>query len=199
MPPKRHLIITGTGRTGTTFLVQLMTELGMDTGFSDATSAVLPHCDAGMEIDIRSPQCPYVVKNPRLCHELAQVLRDGVAIIDHAIVPMRDMYAAAESRRAVRIRAGTMFGGGEIPGGLWDTDKPEGQEAVLATYFYQLLETIARHDVPVTLLHFPRLVNDADYLYRSSAPSSRVSTIRASARRSIGSRGRSSFTISTAA
>lgn len=31
--PKHHIIISGTGRAGTTFLVQLLTELELDTGF----------------------------------------------------------------------------------------------------------------------------------------------------------------------
>lgn len=31
-PPRRHVVITGTGRTGTTFLVALFTHLGLDTG-----------------------------------------------------------------------------------------------------------------------------------------------------------------------
>ena len=31
---KRHLIISGTGRAGTTFLVQLLTVLKRDTGFA---------------------------------------------------------------------------------------------------------------------------------------------------------------------
>jgi hypothetical protein len=30
---KRHILISGTGRAGTTFLVQLFTALGFDTGF----------------------------------------------------------------------------------------------------------------------------------------------------------------------
>lgn len=34
---KRHIIISGTGRAGATFLVQLFTALGIDTGFTDLT------------------------------------------------------------------------------------------------------------------------------------------------------------------
>ena len=30
---RRHLVITGVGRSGTTFLVELLTGLGLDTGF----------------------------------------------------------------------------------------------------------------------------------------------------------------------
>ena len=31
--PRRHLVTTGVGRSGTTYLVELPTRLGLDTGF----------------------------------------------------------------------------------------------------------------------------------------------------------------------
>jgi hypothetical protein len=49
---KHHVIISGTGRAGTTCLVQVLTALGLDTGFADLTSAVHANCHAGMEWDI---------------------------------------------------------------------------------------------------------------------------------------------------
>ncbi len=166
---RRHLIVTGTGRAGTTFLVQLMTVLGMDTGFANPSSGVFANCHAGMERDLRDPTCPYVVKDPRLCHTLDGILRHGIAAVDHAIVPVRDLYSASESRRAVSAKAG-VFADGAVPGGLWLTDTPADQEAVLADQFYQLMETLARHDIPSTILHFPRFVSDREYLYRKLVP-----------------------------
>lgn len=167
--PRRHLIITGTGRAGTTFLVQLMTALGMDTGFADISSGVFANCNAGMEWDLRDPACPYVVKDPRLCHKLDAILREGIAAVDHAIVPMRDLHSAAASRRAVTANAGVP-GADAVAGGLWLTDKPDEQEVVLAAQFYELAYTLARHDIPTTMLLFPRFVSDHAYLYRKLAP-----------------------------
>jgi hypothetical protein len=167
---RRHLIISGTGRAGTTFLVQLMTELGMDTGFADTRSGVFSNCDAGMERDIRDPDCPYVVKSPRLCHDLEAVLRDRSVVVDHAIVPIRNLYAAAESRRNVTLRSGTSFGSGEVPGGLWLTSRPDQQESVLAVQFHQLMLTITAFEIPITMLQFPRLIKDPNYLWEKLAP-----------------------------
>ena len=167
---RRHLIISGTGRAGTTFLVQLMTELGMDTGFADTRSGVFSNCDAGMERDIRDPDCPYVVKSPRLCHDLDAVLRDRSVVVDHAIVPIRNLYAAAESRRNVTLRSGTSFGSGEVPGGLWLTSRPDQQEFVLAVQFHQLMLTITAFEIPITMLQFPRLIKDPNYLWEKLAP-----------------------------
>jgi hypothetical protein len=166
---RHHLIITGTGRAGTTLLVQLMTALGMDTGFPDISSGVFPNCHAGMEWDLRDPACPYVVKDPWMCDRLDPILREGFVTVDHAIVPIRDLYSAAESRRSVSERAG-IPGNCTVAGGLWLTDNPEDQEAALAARLYQLFHTLARHDIPTTILDFPRFVADHDYLYRKLAP-----------------------------
>jgi hypothetical protein len=162
---KHHLVISGTGRAGTTFLVQLLTELGLDTGFPDPSSGVYANCNAGMEWDISHPDAPYIVKSPVLCEFLDDVLRDGRTVIDHVVVPMRDLYAAAESRRDVTRRADLALWGAAVPGGLWHTDQPEHQEAALAIQFHKLIETVAKHDVPITLLHFPRFIHDPQYLY----------------------------------
>ena len=49
--PVHKLVITGTGRAGTTFLVQLLTELGLDTGYAPGGGSedYYEHCSAGME------------------------------------------------------------------------------------------------------------------------------------------------------
>ena len=161
-PDKIHkLVITGTGRAGTTFLVRLLTELGLDTGYTAESwrQAYNPHCDAGLEHALNDPAAPYVVKNPMLCTELAGVLAGGEIVIDHALIPMRDLESAARSR----IRVGGA--NGNIPGGVVYTSDPARQKAVLAEGFHQLAHTLAAYDIPHTLLHFPRFARDPDYTY----------------------------------
>ncbi len=163
---KHHVIISGTGRAGTTCLVQVLTALGLDTGFADLTSAVQANCNAGMEWNLCHPNAPYLIKSPWLCDYLEEVLEHEDIVIDHAIIPMRDLYAAAESRRDVTARTDKTLYPGEIPGGLWHTTNPAEQEAVLAYQVYQLLYTLAKQDIPLVLLYFPRFIHDCDYLYR---------------------------------
>jgi hypothetical protein len=162
---KHHVIISGTGRAGTTFLVQLLTVLGLDTGFNDPASGIYSNCNAGMELDLRQSDAPYIVKSPWLCDYLDEVLKSGQVIVEHAIVPMRDLFAAAESRRKVSNEAGSGVSPDHVPGGLWHTTRPDDQEAVLTLQLYKLLNALAEHGIPVTLLHFPRLATDAEYLY----------------------------------
>lgn len=164
--PRRHLIISGTGRAGTTFLMQLFTELGLDTGYADSGSDIAPNCNAGMERDLRDPRAPYIVKSPWLCDFLDDVLKEGNVVIDHAIIPMRDLYAAAESRRRVTESSDARQFDGIVPGGIWHTDDPDAQEDVLAHEFYKLLFALAKHDVPTTMLYFPRFIHEPEYLFR---------------------------------
>lgn len=163
---RRHVIISGTGRAGTTFLVQLCTALGLDTGFSSIDEAVFLECNAGMERELAEENAPYIVKAPQLCASLDTILKERDIVIEHAIVPMRELTAAAESRRSVVHRNGADDRPTTVNGGLWGTSDPSKQESVLAEMLYKLIETIARHEIPLTLLSFPRLVHDRDYLLR---------------------------------
>src|SRR5262245_45403961 len=115
---RRHLLITGTGRAGTTFLVQLLGRLGLDIGFADPDGEIAPHCNAGLEWNLSDPNAPYVVKNPRLCDDLAGVLAAGGVAIDHVVIPIRDLHEAAESRRDVVRRVGAAPGE-RVIGGVW--------------------------------------------------------------------------------
>src|SRR5688500_5191699 len=162
--PMHHTILSGTGRAGTTFLVQLLTELGLDTGFPNAYAQIYPNANAGMERDIRDPQAPYIVKSPWLCDYLDEVLQGGEVVVDHAILPMRELYAAAQSRRNVTSQADPSLV--NVPGGLWHTKEPGNQETILAMQLYELAHTLAKHDVPLVLLLFPRLITDPNYLYQ---------------------------------
>jgi hypothetical protein len=163
---RHHTIISGTGRAGTTFLVQLFTVLGLDTGFAGAASDINENCNAGMEWDIRSEDAPYLIKSPWLCDYLDSVLSGGEIAIDCALIPVRDLFCAAESRRDVERRTDADLFPAGIPGGLWHTDEPEKQESILTEQFYRILHTLTRHDIPTVLLDFPRIVRDPHYLFK---------------------------------
>jgi hypothetical protein len=159
--PIHKIIITGTGRTGTTFLVQLLTELGLDTGYTRQSwpRDYFAHCEAGLERDILAAGSPYIVKNPEFCATLPALLATGHFAIDHVLVPIRELSEAAQSR----IRIGGADG--DVPGGLMGTADPAAQKGVLAENFHGLMHTLADHDIPYTLLHFPRFARDGDYAF----------------------------------
>lgn len=54
MSSRTHIVITGTGRSGTTFLIELLTQLGLETGFNasdiDIVSKKNHIARAGLEV-----------------------------------------------------------------------------------------------------------------------------------------------------
>ena len=155
------MVISGTGRAGTTFLVELLTSLGLDTGFTSHEASKLPKASfGGLESDIRKPSAPYIVKSPWLCDYMDEVIASGDIELEHLIVPVRALRDAAESRRRVSAM-------GCAAGGLWHTKSvSEGeQERVLAQKLYKLVLSAASIHVPVTLLQFPLLALDQEYLF----------------------------------
>lgn len=157
-PGPGKIIITGTGRAGTTLLVQLLTELGLDTGYTPETwrRDYNEHCAAGLEHDLADRSAPQIVKNPAFCETLPDLLAHGRVKVEHAIIPVRALDHATFSR----IRVG---GKGEIPGGLTGTREASGQKAALAENFHSLVHTLTVHDIPLTFLEFPRFARDAGY------------------------------------
>jgi hypothetical protein len=184
MTRRKHVIITGTGRAGTTFLVELLTHLGLDTGYTLERMRAKIHglARAGLEYDIRRDDCPYIVKAPGFCDYAEEVIRRGDIVIEHVFVPMRDLYSAAESRRFVENS--TLSGASflqrlaladtqqELIGGLVGTTstEPGKQEEILLRRIYALLLAMSEAMVPLTVMHFPKIVTDCPYLYAKLKP-----------------------------
>ncbi len=157
--PPAKILITGTGRAGTTLLVQILTDLGLDTGFApDAPIDERTH--AGLELPLDDPAGPRIVKSPTAIRRLDGLLASGRLRLEHVVVPMRDLDVAAASRvRNTRYGADLAS-----PGGLLGTRSAIRQREALALLQYELMYTLARYDVPNTLLVFPRFASDWRYL-----------------------------------
>ncbi len=155
------VVITGTGRAGTTLLVQVLTDLGLDTGYtSEAQADARVH--GGLEKDILAPDAPWIVKAPALSGQLGELIASGTVAVEHVIVPIRELDVAAASRvRSARYGANL-----RTPGGLIATPNATRQKSALAILEYELFYAVARFEIPLTLLHFPRFAQDWEYTYR---------------------------------
>lgn len=154
------VVIAGTGRAGTTLLVQVLSDLGLDTGF-DPLAPIDPRVNAGLERSLVGPDVPRIVKSPHLSRTLGALLDEGEVRVDHVIIPMRALDVAAASR----VR-NTKYGSDlHTWGGLLGTNRATRQPDALALMLADLLFTIARHDLDHTLLLFPRFVTDSAYLH----------------------------------
>lgn len=166
-----HIVISGTGRAGTTFLVELFTTLGMDTGFSDTASSdsYFPKANAGLERSLLDPDAPQIVKNPYFCDQVDAAVAAGIPI-SHVIIPVRRFEEAAASRIHVQQRTTGHQDGPAVAGGLWGTVTASEQLPILRQKFSSLVEALVRNDIPMTFLAFPRLTGDADYLFDKLSP-----------------------------
>jgi hypothetical protein len=166
------VVITGTGRAGTTLLMQILTRLGLDTGYTDIHEEIYDNCNAGMERLLDDPKAAYIVKSTHVFLQLERLLQSGRYRIDHAFIPIRNIDDAAASRIAVARNApqGLEGGGKPVPGGLYHCYHARGQKNALGRSLHKLLYTIASFDIPHTLLDFPRFARDARYLHNKLAP-----------------------------
>jgi len=115
-----------------------------------------------------------VVKNPRLSTMLSEVLGRGDILIDHAILPVRDLRHAATSRirteasgkvslfRRIRKRIRKKTA---VSGGLWNVHFPSQQENALRVALSEFVVSLAEHDISHTLIYFPRMIEDEEYLF----------------------------------
>ncbi len=154
------IVIAGTGRAGTTLLVQVLSDLGLDTGF-DPSAPIDPRVNAGLERSLVGSDVPWIVKSPNLSRTLGALLDGGEVRVDHVIIPIRALDVAAASR----VR-NTKYGSDlHTWGGLLGTNRATRQREALALMLAELLYTIARYDLEHTLLLFPRFATDAAYLH----------------------------------
>lgn len=179
--PSRHVIISGTGRAGTSFLVELLTHLGLDTGYApeELERRKFKMARAGLEHDIRKPGAPYIVKSPWFCDYSDEVLKRDDITIEHVFVPVRDLKAAAESRRFVTTQTVANMPllkrlwyrqfPKAVKGGVHTVDGEHLEEALLSQV-YNLALSLSGTTVPVTLLRYPKIVNDAYYLFQKLQP-----------------------------
>lgn len=169
------IFITGPGRSGTTFLVQLLTRLGFDTGFQPYNEVYVESWRAGCERNIpfdiatmsheelRSNLAdgPEIIKGPVWAYLLKYIYINKLAAINHVVMPIRDLSVSTESR----LDVGLEYGVGVVE---WvsDVDKHEVQENVLAMLVGKVLEVCYVYRIPLTLMRFPTIVFSEDYCYR---------------------------------
>lgn len=180
MGKRNHIVITGTGRTGTSFLMMLLTRLGLDTGFT--MDSLDQHIDkngrAGLEGNIRLDDAPYIIKSPHLSNYVEEVLAHPDIVLDHVFIPIRNIEEATQSRVHVSktaVKSKSIFkrifsSRRGHAGGMVKTSSPQKQELLLLKTLSHLLVELAASFVPVTFIQYPLLTQDARYLYDKMKP-----------------------------
>jgi hypothetical protein len=179
---KRHLMISGTGRAGTSLLVRWLAAMGLETHLQvHASPSWFNDANAGLEdlpLATAWETAPYVMKSPWLAEIIDTALADFGTAMDGVIIPVRDLLPAAASRVVQEVQSTyrknlwmtNLRQGyeqwGTTPGGVVFSLDAVDQARLLAVSFHRLVQRLVQADVPIVLLDFPRFARDADYLFR---------------------------------
>lgn len=170
------VFITGPGRSGTTFLVQLLTRLGRDTGFVPYQETYIDEwragCEIGPDTDVIETlpeelkrefnNAPRIIKGPVWSYLLKYLVSNDLLQIDHVVMPLRDLTDSTLSR----LDAGLEFLLDKDFVGMPGNSVEERQENVLVMLTGKVLEVCYVYQIPLTLMRFPQLVMDEEYCYR---------------------------------
>lgn len=181
---KEHVVITGTGRAGTTFLMELLTHLGLDTGFSSHKIELYKDkiSNAGLEKKVGESSGSYIMKDPSFVDYAEEVLTRENIRINHVFIPIRGITAVSASRRAnQKAQLGKLSWREKLLylrkpyrlyGSLLYTSslKKGVQEDVLIKKLFDLLLILSKYQIPVTFIQFPYLLSQPKYLYNKLAP-----------------------------
>lgn len=152
------IVITGTGRCGTSFLMHLFTALGFNTGYNlDECEQHLKRsgCDGGIEHSIGTElfNKSDIVKNPEWFYKPKLLDFD----IDYLIVPFRNLENVALSRELI---------GSDKYGGFWQgATNQSSQIRIDQKAFYEFMEYVVKADLEIMFLDFPRITTDFLYLH----------------------------------
>jgi hypothetical protein len=161
------IVITGTGRAGTTVLVRILDALGLDTGIdSGKLLPYMPGVRAGLECRVDDPDAPTVVKDMTLGFRMREILESDEVSIAHVLIPTRQLDVAVASRVRAADYGRLPFRRGALTGTLHATE----QEQVLVRMRDEILGALDDYEVPYTTLEFPRFATDAAYAREKLAP-----------------------------
>lgn len=156
------VMVTGTGRCGTTLIIKIFSFVGMNTGYTleDYTDGIDTGCNAGMERPVMSRFT--VLKNPLFLSLVPNILEE--IRIKYMIVPIRDYVASAESRK--RHTEMGLKGGGFVNG----AKDIESQVVLYNKAMAKFVLDITKYDVPTIFLDFDRMISDRKYVWNKLKP-----------------------------
>ena len=173
MEMQESILITGTGRCGTTFLVALFTLIGMETGFSRETLKENIHdkTKGGLE---KNPGEYKIIKNPGFIFMIEEYILQTKQVPKLVIIPVRNFTEAAESRYKNTEEQGLM--NDDMPkeltsskgaGGLWNANTKEEQILFYNKCMAEYIQVMTRYDIPTKFIDFYRMTMNSRYLFET--------------------------------
>lgn len=149
------ILITGTGRCGTTFLIKLFTFLNFDTGFTKENyySSISKNCNSGMEKKYNENY--YILKNPTFMRNIEYIAKDTSIKIKYVIIPVRDLVASAKSR----------VKHGHQDGGLWNAKDEFTQIKFYKDIIANYISVSTKYEINTIFIDFDKMVTEPSYLF----------------------------------
>jgi hypothetical protein len=149
------VLITGTGRCGTTFLMKLFSFLDFNTGYNrkNYKLSISPNCNSGMERQYKDIY--YILKNPTFINDIEDIVKDATIKIKNVIIPIRDLKLSAISR----------VKHGKQNGGLWNAEDELSQINFYKNILTNYILISTKHEINTTFIDFDKMVNDKAYLF----------------------------------
>lgn len=150
------ILITGTGRTGTSFLMTILTFLKLDTGFDESEfedvskkvgkAGFEKHLDTGHEF----------IKNPAYSTRVSEMVKLNYEV-SHVILPIRNLEDTIKSRQ--RVSENDHTDGALVTENI-ETERIHNLEKV-----YAVINDCAKYDIPITTLSFPEFARNSEYTW----------------------------------
>ena len=159
-PPK--LLITSTGRSGTTFMMLLYIFLEIPSNYTkenynkELSRFYISNC--GLENDYLSQG--YVVKNPKFMYSIPEI--HNKTNIKYIVFPHRNFKDSAESRERLSQRTPN--------GGLWNAKDAKTQQEFYHKIYKIFLLDITRFQIPTIFIDFHKFIHSPQYLYEKLQP-----------------------------
>ena len=154
------ILITGTGRCGTTFLIKLFSFLDFNTGYTrdNYTLSISPNCNSGMERKYNDNF--NVIKNPLFIEDIERIAQDKSILLKAVIIPIRDLKMSAKSR----------VKHGKQNGGLWNATDELSQIKFYKNILTKYLVISTKYDINTIFIHFNKMISDKTYLFNKLKP-----------------------------
>jgi hypothetical protein len=149
------ILITGTGRSGTTFLIKLFSFLNFNTGYNknNYKQYISNNCNSGMERNYKENY--YILKNPQFIIDIETIINDKSVKIKYVIIPIRDLKKSAKSRVAH----------GKKNGGFWNATDELSQINFYKDILVNYLIISNKYNINTIYIDFDKMISDKNYLY----------------------------------
>lgn len=161
------VVITGTGRCGTSFLMQLLSNCGINTGYTAKQAKIaierIDGLNGGIEHDVSMKlikQSEYI-KNPQWVDVDKFKELEECVNIRRVFIPIRDLEATAKSRELMTKQTHGGYGG------FWrGANNVNDQKNVNARLIYNLVNYLVDKGIRFNFISFEKMMKDSFYLFR---------------------------------